>query len=364
MNTLKDLQKLLLSGYGAEHLSKRLPDFWNLYKGKKDKFDFDLETLGNCERVFRVLFDQFFRIQVRGVENIPAEGSVILAGNHSGTLPIDAIMTFQASLQHQSPRRIRYLVLPWFKKIPAAWDILSKVGSVVASFGNAMTLLGDGEIVGVYPEAERGMTKNWTERYQLRDFDPGFVKLAIANQTPIVPVITVGTEESYPNFGNWDAMAKFVDMPIFPITLTFPWLPFPFMYMPLPARWHIRFGKPIRLNYPADKSFDTELVNRIAQEIREQIQQDLNSVLAKRRSILSGWDEVDLDEEQLRAESTQVVHYPVVSEHAVDEKDPVVSEVPIVSEFQDCSPPVDGSPDTAEITYTQTPAITATHLYD
>jgi 1-acyl-sn-glycerol-3-phosphate acyltransferase len=305
MSTVKDLETLLSFGSGTEHLSRRKPNFWNLYEGGSDKFDFDLKTLGETEKVLRFVFEHYFRIQVRGVQNIPAEGGVILAGNHSGTLPIDALMTFQASLEHESPRRLRYLVLPWFKRIGPVWHLLSRLGSVEANFQNALTLLDDGEIVGIYPEAERAMTKNWTQRYQLRHFDPGFVKLAIATQTPIVPVITIGAEESYPNFGNWDAMARFTDMPIFPVTLTFPWLPFPFMFAPVPARWHIRFGKPIKLNYPKDKSFDTELVNRIAEDIRRQLQEELNCLLAKRRSILSGWDDSDLDQEALQAASNQ-----------------------------------------------------------
>lgn len=304
MTNLNQLKKVLAKlACPEEHLSKRKPDFWQRYEKEIDKFDFDLEALANYERVFRAFAEHYFRIQVRGVENIPAEGSVILAGNHSGTLPIDALMTFETALSHSSPRRFRYLVLPWFKKIAPLWDGLTKLGAVEANFANALTLLEDQEIVGIYPEAERAMTKNWSERYKLRDFDPGFVKLAIATRTPIVPVITVGAEESYPNFGNWEAMAKFVGMPIFPFTLTFPWLPFPFTYAPMPVRWHIRFGQPIYLDYSPDKSFDTALVTRIAADIRRQIQLDLNSALAKRKSVFAGWDEADLDAEEIRAMS-------------------------------------------------------------
>lgn len=300
MSMLKKFEKHFLPDNSPEHLSKRKPSFWNRYSGKEDKFDFDLEMLGRCEGVFRFFCERYFRIQVRGVENIPSEGRVILAGNHSGTLPIDAVMTFEAALSHHAPRRLRYLILPWFRKIAPVWTALSKWGSVEASFANALTLLNDEEIVCIYPEAERAMTKSWSEKYRLRTFDPGFVKLAIATQTPIVPVITIGAEESYPNFGNWDAMAQFVEMPIFPITLTFPWLPFPFMYAPVPARWLIIFGKPITLNYTPDKSFDSELVNRITAEIQEQLQQQMNTLVKMRKSVLTGWDEEDLDLHELR----------------------------------------------------------------
>lgn len=301
MINLKNIEKHFSPKNSPEHLSKRFPEFWSRYESQEDKFDFDLEALGLYEGAFRFAFERYFRIQVRGAHNIPAEGAVILAGNHSGTLPVDALMTFQASLQSPSPRRLRYLVLPWFKRIPPVWDALGKLGAVEASFENAFQLLNDQEIVGIYPEAERAMTKSWWQRYQVRDFDPGFVKLAIATQTPIVPVITIGAEESYPNFGNFEAMAKFLEMPLFPITLTFPWLPMPLCYAPMPARWLIQFGKPITLNYSPDKSFDKELVNRITKEIQHMVQQELNTMLKKRKSILTGWNERDLDAHELNS---------------------------------------------------------------
>lgn len=306
MINLKDIQKLMAPKDSPEHLSRRKPDFWNRYEGTEDKFDFDLETIGSYEAVFRFFFERYFRVQALGVQNIPSEGSVILAGNHSGTVPIDALMTFQAALDHHNPRRVRYLVLPWFKKIAPIWDSLIKLGAVEATFHNALALLEDNEIVGIYPEAERAMTKSWKEKYRLRDFDPGFVKLAIATQTPIVPVVVIGAEETYPNFGNWDAMAKFIGMPLFPITLTFPWLPFPLGFAPMPARWLIQFGKPIHLNYSPDKSFDTELVNKITAEIQQEIQNELNSLLARRRSIVAGWDEAELYAHELNSAKRRV----------------------------------------------------------
>lgn len=300
MITYKEIARHIVPKSSPEHLSRRKPEFWNQYVGLEDKFEFDLEHLGTYEAAFRFFFEQYFRVQVRGVNNIPAQGAVILAGNHSGTLPIDALMTFQATLAHHSPRRIRYLVLKWFKRVTPIWDVLSKLGAVEASFENALTILNDGEILGIYPEAERAMTKNWSERYQLRDFDPGFVKMAIATQTPIVPVTVIGAEESYPNFFNWDAMAKFIDMPIFPVTLTFPWLPFPMSFTPVPARWLIQFGKPITLDYTPDRSFDKELVTKLTAEIQNQIQQELNTMVKLRKSILSGWDERDIDAYQMK----------------------------------------------------------------
>ena len=56
----------------------------------------------------------------------------------------------------------------------------------------------------------RGVGKTFRERYRVIDFHPGFVKLAISSQTPIIPVATVGGDEIFPNFVNLRSLAQFL----------------------------------------------------------------------------------------------------------------------------------------------------------
>ena len=85
-------------------------------------------------------------------------------------------------------------------------------------------------------------------------------------------------------------------MPFYPITPTFPWLPFPLMFFPLPVKWVMNVHRPIDLGYPVEKANDRKLVMRIAKEIQYEIQRDLNKLLRERKSLFTGWD-ID-DEEQ------------------------------------------------------------------
>lgn len=284
-------------------LAKRNPSYFARYAGEEDEFGYNLETFARWELFFRFLFEDYFKVDIRGIEHIPEDGRAILVGNHSGVLPLDgAMITMAMCNEHPSPRRIRYMVTDWFFNTPALGRWVRETGQVRATLENAEKLLERDEIVGVYPEGIRGVGKTFKERYRVLDFHPGFVKLAIATQTPLIPVATVGGDEIYPNFVNVTEIARLVKMPFFPLTLTFPWLPFPLMFFPLPVRWLINVHKPIDLGYPPEKARDRKLVLSIAREIQHLIQKDLNVLLRRRRSVFTGWDEQeefqDLDENQ------------------------------------------------------------------
>jgi len=281
-----------LSGESAvKALAQRSPAYYGRYAGEQDEFGYSLETFAKSEPFFRFLYEDYFKVKVKGIENIPTEGGAILVGNHSGLLPLDgAMITMAMCFSHPSPRRIRYLVTDWFFTLPGIGTWIREVGQVRATLENAEKLLARDEIVGIYPEGIRGVGKIWPQRYRVIDFHPGFVQLAIATQTPLIPVATVGGDEIYPNFANVKAVARTVKMPFWPTTLAFPWLPFPLMFLPLPVRWLINIHKPIHLGLPPEKSTDRKLVLRIAREIQFDLQRDLNALLRERKNMFTGWD--------------------------------------------------------------------------
>lgn len=286
------LFKTLVTESPLAALRRRNPVFFERYADEVDESGFDLGTWARWEPFFRFCFEDYFKVDIRGIENIPTEGRAIIVGNHSGLLPVDgAMMSMAMSNMHQSPRRIRYLVSDWFVDLPLLGDWMRQTGQVRASLAIAEKLLAAGEIIGVYPEGVRGVGKTFRERYRVIDFHPGFVKLAIASQTPIIPVATVGGDEIYPNLVNVTQLAQFLKVPFFPITPGFPWLPFPLWFIPLPARWLINVHKPLLIDYPPEKAHDRKLVRNIAKEIQYQIQRDLNELFGKRKTLFTGWDD-------------------------------------------------------------------------
>jgi 1-acyl-sn-glycerol-3-phosphate acyltransferase len=275
-------------------LEKRAPGFVAKYTDPEDEFGFDIETFAKWEPFFRFCYDDYFKVDIRGLENVPKDGAALFIGNHSGLLPVDAGMLAVALLNHRTPpRRVRYLVTDWFFQLPALKDWVMQTGHVRATLENATKLIEKEEFVGIYPEGLRGVGKTWKERYRVIDFHPGFVQLAISTQTPIVAVATLGGDEIYPNFVNIKKLSRLLRFPFYPITPAFPWLPFPLYFFPLPVRWLINIHPPIKLDYPPEKANDRKLCLRIAREIQYDIQRDLNRLLRERKSMFTGWDPDD-----------------------------------------------------------------------
>ena len=102
--------------------------------------------------------------------------------------------------------------------------------------------------------ASRASASRSPERYKLQRFGRGgFVSAALRTRVPIIPVSIVGAEEIYPMLGNAETLARLLGLPYFPITPTFPWLG-PLGMVPLPSKWIIEFGEPIRTdNYPGGR---------------------------------------------------------------------------------------------------------------
>jgi 1-acyl-sn-glycerol-3-phosphate acyltransferase len=273
-------------------LEQRLPAFYNQYAGKEDEFGFNLETFAKWEPVFRFLYEDYFKVDLRGLTNIPNEGGAMLVGNHSGLLPLDGSMMAMAMANlHPSPRRIRYMATDWFFTLPGVKEWMRETGQVRGTKEAAVKLLRDGELLGVFPEGIRGVGKTYRQRYRVIDFHPGFVQLAIAENVPIVPVATVGGDEIFPNFTNVKSLAQVARMPFWPVTLSFPWLPFPLWFIPLPVRWLVFIDKPIYLGYPPEKANDRKLTLKIAREIQYDIQRHLNRLLRERKSTFTGWED-------------------------------------------------------------------------
>ena len=266
-------------------------EYYSRYEGKTDPYGFSPETVEKWHPIFQFFYEEYFHVKTVGLENIPAEGRAVLAGNHSGVLPIDAFMTSTAVLlHHKEPRRIRYLAHDFLLSNKYSSELLKGFGGVPARYEVAKELIEDEELVFFYPEGTRGTGKPFSQRYRLQDFDPGFVKAALETGSPIIPVTTVGGDEIYPMLFNLKWVANLLGTPYWPVTPTFPLMPYPVACLPLPIKFLINIGKPIHLDYPPEKASDKKLRMRLAREIQYDIQRELNSLLRERKSPFAGWE--------------------------------------------------------------------------
>ena len=253
-----------------------------------DEFGYDAELTDQVlMSLLRPLFGTYFRVEVKGVENIPAEGGALVVSNHSGTLPIDALMTQVAVHDHHpAGRRLRLLAADLVFVLPLVNELARKAGHTLACAEDAQSLLERGEVVGVMPEGFKGLGKPFSERYKLQRFGRGgFVATALKTGVPIIPCSVVGAEEIYPMIGNSRTLARILGFPYFPLTPTFPWLG-PLGLVPLPTKWTIQFGTPIPTDsYPAEAAEDPMLVFNLTDQVRETIQHTLYELLVQRRSV-------------------------------------------------------------------------------
>jgi 1-acyl-sn-glycerol-3-phosphate acyltransferase len=253
-----------------------------------DQFGFDAEL---TDRILlaplRPLYNNWFRVETRGIENVPSEGGALVVANHSGTVALDAVMT-QLALHdhHPAQRNLRMLGANLVFQMPLVGEIARKSGNTLACNPDAERLLSTGEVVGVWPEGFKGIGKPYRDRYKLQRFGRGgFVATALKTKTPIIPCAIVGAEEIYPIIGNAKTLARLFNLPYFPITPTFPWLG-PLGLVPLPSKWIIEFGEPIHTDqFPDGAADDPMLVFNITDQVRETIQQTLYRLLVQRRSV-------------------------------------------------------------------------------
>ena len=195
------------------------------------------------------------------------------------------MMSVALMKEHPLPRWPRFMVLDWAFSLPFLSAFMRRVGGVPASPHNAARLLGQDELVMVFPEGVKGTGKPFSERYRLQRFGRGgFVETALRAEAPIIPVAVVGAEEIYPKIGDSATLARASGAPFFPITPTFPWLG-PLGLVPLPSRWRIEYCPPIDLSeYGPDAADDPRVLLDLSERVRETIQASLYDNLVERGS--------------------------------------------------------------------------------
>jgi 1-acyl-sn-glycerol-3-phosphate acyltransferase len=253
-----------------------------------DEFGFDEDFTEHAYLpLLRPLYRRWFRVEVRGIENIPTEGGALVVANHSGTIAMDSLMTQVAVHdEHPTHRHLRMLGADLVFQTPVIGQVARRSGSTLAANPDAERLLSQGELVGVWPEGFKGVGKPFSERYKLQRFGRGgFVSAALRTGVPIIPCSIVGAEEIYPIIGNMRTVARLMGAPYAPITPTWPLLG-PLGLVPLPSKWIIEFGSPVETaDLGAGAADDPMLVFDLTDQVRETIQQTLYSLLMQRRSV-------------------------------------------------------------------------------
>ena len=246
-----------------------------------DDFGFERQWAEIFLPLFRVVYRRYWRVDTEGINNIPP-GGALLVSNHAGVMPFDASMIKLAVFDLAGERHVRTLIASWMFRQPFVGMFMRRTGQTLGHPDDTRRLLDNGELVLVFPEGVRGTGKPFSERYKLRRFGRGgFVQAALRSGVPIVPISVIGSEETYPMFGDIKPLAKLLGLPYVPIT--------PLGPIPLPSKWQIRFHAPVRTDHmdPAAAD-DAATVMDLTEQVRGIIQQGLIDDLRHRRTVFAG----------------------------------------------------------------------------
>jgi 1-acyl-sn-glycerol-3-phosphate acyltransferase len=183
------------------------------------------------------LYRNYFDVQVYGREHIPARTRAMLIGNHSGGVALDGAMVItSALLELEPPRLAQGMVEKFMSRIPFASQWSARCGQFTGTPEVCERLLADERLLMVFPEGARGTAKLYWERFSLVEFGTGFMRLALATGTPIVPFAFIGGGDAIPTVMNLYALGKLVGAPYLPVT---PWL----APLPRPVPLAIHYGE-------------------------------------------------------------------------------------------------------------------------
>ena len=285
MSALADLRALgrNAGSWGARQLKSRVP--------APDMDERDPDYIRDQLPGLWLLASVYFRAQVRHLERIPATGPVLLVGNHSGgnMTPDTLVFTLAFSAYFGVERRFHQLAHNLVLLAPGL-GVLRKFGTIAASPSNAHEVLSSGAVLLVYPGGDYEVHRPTSERFKV-DFAgrKGFLQLALDEDVPLVPVVSVGGQETALFLSRGEGLAKFLRLDrlarlkVLPVSLALPWginIGDFLGHLPLPAKITIDVLDPIdiRAEYGDDPDLD-----QAYEDVVGRMQAALDGLAAERR---------------------------------------------------------------------------------
>jgi 1-acyl-sn-glycerol-3-phosphate acyltransferase len=238
-----------------------------------------------------LLASVWYRGEVRGLGNIPDEGPVLMVGNHSGgnMTPDTVVFSLAFNTYFGVERPFYQLAHNLVLSMPGLGS-LRKFGTVAASPRNARRALQSGAALLVYPGGDYEVHRPSWQRNRV-DFDgrQGFIRLALDEGVPIVPVVSIGGQETALFLSRGEGLARLLALDrmfrlkVLPISIALPWVlnvGDMLGHIPLPAKLTIETLPPIDLE--AEFGPDPDL-DEIYDHLIRLMQDTLDALAAERR---------------------------------------------------------------------------------
>jgi 1-acyl-sn-glycerol-3-phosphate acyltransferase len=233
----------------------------------------------------------WFRGEVRGLGNIPDSGPVLLVGNHSGgnLTPDTTIFTLAFSTFFGVERSFYQLAHNLVLTMPLLGS-LRKFGTVAASRSNARKALDSGAVLLVYPGGDYEVHRpSWLGNKVDFGGRKGFIRLALEKNVPVVPVVSIGGQETALFLSRGERLARLLwldrllRLKVLPISLALPWglnVGDMLGHIPLPAKITIETLPAIDLRHEFGPDPD---VDEVYDHLIRMMQDTLDALAAERR---------------------------------------------------------------------------------
>lgn len=238
-----------------------------------DPWGYHLKGIVRTMRAARFFYENYFRVEAYGLENIPPDGRLLVIANHSGQIPIDGMLIGYAMLTNpHAPRAPKAMIERFFPTVPFLGTALNRIGAVLGDPENCRVMLENDQAIIVFPEGVKGATKVFSKRYQLQKFGKGFMHLAMKHRTPVVPVGVVGCEESVVSLASWKKLGELLGLPTMPLVIPVVW----------PTKVYLHFGEP--MYFEGNDRRDEEVAENVA-KVKAEVKKLIDLGLSKREHL-------------------------------------------------------------------------------
>jgi 1-acyl-sn-glycerol-3-phosphate acyltransferase len=277
-----------LGGLGIPALIGRLSAGWSVEPPNRRLMDAQTRLLWNH------LEDRYFRLEIGGWERLPDEPSLLVGVHSGGSLTMDAWTLVAAWWRHFGERRILHgTAHDGLMAAPGLGHYMRLAGVVPARRQAIEAALAAGHDVIIWPGGDIDAMRSWTKRDKVvLGGRKGFVRLAIRQGVPIVPVATVGGHDTVFIVREGKRLAKSTGLKgltrseRLPVTVGLPFgialelLP---THLPLPAKIRTELLDPIELDHDPERATDDQYVEQVYRDVEQRIQQGVDRLAAKRR---------------------------------------------------------------------------------
>jgi WS/DGAT/MGAT family acyltransferase len=270
-------------------------------KGKREGLNGPDPVLMNAQApLWNALMDYYFRLEIDGWEKIPDEPSLLIGVHSGGPLTMDAWTVALAWWRHfKEERSLHGTAHDVLMSAPGLGTYFRRLGTITPTRENIGAAFEKGDDVILWPGGEVDAYRSWDKRDRaVLGGRTGFIRLAIREGVPIVPVATVGGHDTLFVLSEGRGLAKVLGLKermrseVAPITLS---IPFgvtlhltPFQHIPLPAKIRTEYLDPIYLDTDPDRENDNDYVGEVYKEIESAIQAGMDRLAKKRKFPILG----------------------------------------------------------------------------